>query len=209
MTHKKNYHHGDLLQALIDAALDLIAEKDVTNVSLREIARRVGVSHTAPYRHFADKEALLAAVAQEGFQRFNQAIEAAIQSVGDPLEQLERGCLTYIRYAVKHPSRYRIMFGAYGANLGKADRAMVETAKQAYLPFADAIARGQTRGIFREGNPEQMARTVWALMHGLAMLLIGGQLADSDNENAIASVSRSTLHGLVRGLENESPNARD
>jgi AcrR family transcriptional regulator len=200
MTQKKSYHHGDLLQALIDAALDLVAEKDVTNVSLREIARRVGVSHTAPYRHFADKEALLAAVAQEGFQRFKQAIEAAIQSVADPGEQLEMGCLTYIRYAVKHPSRYRIMFGAYGANPEKADRAMVETAKQAYLPLADAIARGQTLGIFRAGNPEQMAQTVWALMHGLAMLLIGGQLADSDDGEAIASLSRSTLHLLVEGL---------
>lgn len=195
---KKSYHHGDLLQALIDAALDLVAEKDASEVSLREIARRVGVSHTAPYRHFADKEALLAAVAREGFQRFKQEIEIAMLSASDPLEQLKRGCATYTSYALKHPARYRIMFGAHGANPEKADAAMVAVAKQTYLPFADAIARGQVAGIFRGGNPEPMARALWALLHGLALLAIGGHLEEEGG--TLESLSDAMLHQFVAGL---------
>lgn len=191
MTQNKSYHHGDLLQSLIDAALDLIAEKDVTHVSLREIARRVGVSHTAPYRHFADKDALLAAVAQEGFLRFQQSIEEAMQPVPDPLERLEAGCLDYLRYAAKHPSRYRIMFGMQEINAEKRNSAIAALARDIYSPFAAVIAEGQSVGVIHEGNPQLMAQTVWALMHGLAMLLMNGQLEQGERD-AIAS-----LHLLV------------
>lgn len=198
MGQKKSYHHGDLLQALIDAALDLVAEKDASDVSLREIARRVGVSHTAPYRHFADKEALWAAVAREGFERFQQELETAMLSASDPLEQLERGCASYLSYAAKHPARYRIMFGAHGANAEKADAAMAEAAKQTYLPFAGAIARGQEEGQFRAGDCEGMAQTLWALMHGLALLAIGGQL--EAKEGTSESLSDLMLHQFMAGL---------
>ncbi|MDY6781880.1 MAG: TetR/AcrR family transcriptional regulator [Cyanobacteriota bacterium] len=192
MPQKKSYHHGDLLQSLIDAALDLIAEKDVTDVSLREIARRVGVSHTAPYRHFADKEALLAAVAQEGFLRFRQSIEEAMEPVVDPLERLEAGCFSYLRYAAKHPSRYRIMFGMQGISEGKNNSAIAALARDIYSPFTIAIGEGQSAGVIRNGDPQQIAQTVWALMHGLTMLRMHGQLERGEDE-AIAS-----LHLLVK-----------
>lgn len=193
MAQKNSYHHGDLLQSLIDAALELIAEKDVSTVSLREIARRVGVSHAAPYRHFADKEALLVAVAQEGFVRFQETIEAAMQPLADPLEQLEAGCLAYIRYAIQHPSRYRIMFGDRQGSPEKVNLAITEIANQAYLPFAVAIAKGQSAGIIRAGNSEKMAQTIWIMLHGLAML----PAQDKEERESIALFN---LRLLIKGL---------
>ena len=90
MAEKSNYHHGDLRQALIDGAIALIAEQDISSLSLREVARRVGVSHAAPYRHFADKEALLAAVAEEGFIRLTASMRQQQQMVfDDPLQRLQ------------------------------------------------------------------------------------------------------------------------
>jgi AcrR family transcriptional regulator len=194
MPQKKSYHHGDLLQSLIDAAFDLIAEKDVTHVSLREIARRVGVSHTAPYRHFADKEALLTAVAQEGFLRFRQSLEEAMQPISPPLERLEAGCLAYLRYAAQHPSRYRIMFGMQEMSAEKKNSAIAALARDICLPLAATIAEGQSIGVVRQGEPEQMAQTLWALMHGWAMLVMNGQLEKGESE-AIAS-----LHLFVKSL---------
>lgn len=193
MTQKKSYHHGDLLQSLIDAALELIAEKDVSNVSLREIARRVGVSHAAPYRHFADKETLLVAVAQEGLLRFKQAIEEAMEPFSDPLEQLEAGCLAYIRYAIEHPSRYRIIFGERQASSQTVNLAISEIAHQAYLPFIGAIALGQSAGILRAGDPKPIAQTVWTLLHGLAML-------PQHDKDSIELKTIFSLNILIKGL---------
>jgi AcrR family transcriptional regulator len=87
---KTTYHHGDLRQALIEAALDIITEaRDSANVSLREVARRVGVSQSAPYRHFADKETLLATVAEEGFQQLLSALHVAVSPLNNPVARLQ------------------------------------------------------------------------------------------------------------------------
>lgn len=203
VTQRENYHHGDLRQALIDAALELVAEKDVSSLSLREVARRVGVSHAAPYRHFEDKEALLVAVAQEGFGMLRHCIEEATQHIPNLLERLEAGCIAYVRYALEHPSHYRVMFGAYGAK-AKTNTSLAEVAKQTYMPLVNAIAEGQSTGVMRAGDPEYLAKAVWASLHGLAMLLIDGQLPETES-GAIESLSRSTTRLLMEGLLTSSP----
>lgn len=204
---RENYHHGDLRQALIDAALELVAEKDVSSLSLREVARKAGVSHAAPYRHFEDKEALLAGVAEQGFGMFHQALEQAAQHINDPLERLEAGFIAYIRYAIENPTHYRILFGAYGANATETYPFLAVAIKQAFMQFVDTIAQGQSLGIIRSGNPEKLAQSVWASSHGLAMLLIDGQLTDKEKAMSSGqttcvyeSLSRFTIRLLMEGL---------
>ena len=198
-TERENYHHGDLRQALIDAALELVVEKDVSSVSLREVARKAGVSHAAPYRHFEDKEALLAAVAQEGLEMFNYSLQEANQHITNPLEKLEVGCTAYVRYAIAHPSYYRIMFGAGGVNVEKKYPSLANSIQQSWMQFVNIIAQGQSLGLIRPGDPEQLAQGVWALTHGLAMLVLDGQITLNDSRE-IDFRSRFTIRLLVEGL---------
>jgi len=198
-TQRDTYHHGDLRQALIEAAIELVAQKDITSLSLREIARRVGVSHAAPYRHFADKDALLAAVAEEGFQLLTHSLQQAVQQASaEPLKQLEASGITYVRYAFSHPSHYRVMFGSYGGNQ-KMHPSLVEASMQAFMVLVNVIVEGQSAGVMRSGEPKQLAQAAWSLVHGLAMLLIDGQLPVA-HDREIDALSGFVVHVFVEGL---------
>ena len=110
---KPRYHHGDLRRALIDASLALIAEEGFSALTLREVARRAGVTHAAPYRHFADKEALLAAVAEEGFRAMASDMRERMDKETSPTERLLACGVAYVLFAVRHPSHFRVMFGPH------------------------------------------------------------------------------------------------
>src|SRR5258708_6887496 len=107
---KKSYHHGDLRRALLDAALALLEKSGVEALTLREGARRVGVTAGAPYHHFADKEAIVASVAEEGFVELGEAMAAA-RDAADPASRLGAMGRSYVRFAVAHPAHFRVMFG--------------------------------------------------------------------------------------------------
>jgi AcrR family transcriptional regulator len=197
MRQKQTYHHGDLQQALIEAAIALIAEKDVSSLSLREVARRVGVSHAAPYRHFADKDALLAAVAREGFQGLSEALKLGLQQAPpDPLKRLEATGVAYVGYAIAHPSYYRVMFGAYR---GEGYPSLEQASQEAFGVLVGVIVEGQGAGVVRSGEPRQLAWVAWSLVHGLAMLLIDGQLPVTEG-SAIESLASVAARMLIEGL---------
>ncbi len=201
---KDSYHHRDLRSALIKAAIELIAEKDVSSLSLREVARRVGVSHTAPYRHFANKQALLAAVAQEGFQGLTNALNSAIEEAPQhPWRRLEASGVAYVQYAIAHPSHYRVMFGSAGGDKGAVYPCVVAASQQAFAILVNIITDGQMQGAIRPGEPKQLAWVAWSLVHGLAMLLIDGQLPLSEPAK-IASVAHFTTKILTEGLQAKS-----
>jgi AcrR family transcriptional regulator len=200
MMSKKTYHHGDLRRALIDAALEIVAEKDVNSVSLREVARRVGVSHTSPYRHFADKDALLAALATEGFEMLSKVLKETVEDTNpNPLKQVEATGIAYVRYAIEHPSHYRVMFGAYEAACKEKYPTLAEAGEQTFMVLVDAIIEGQNAGLIRSGEPQQLAQAAWALVHGLAMLLIDGLIPIKETD-AIASLSSAVTGTLIEGL---------
>jgi AcrR family transcriptional regulator len=194
---------ANLRQALIDGAIALITEQDVNSLSLREVARRVGVSHAAPYRHFADKESLLAAVAEEGFMRLTATMKAQVeQAPNDPLEQLEATGVGYVKFALTHPSHYRVMFGRYrGEELPHPERAML--GGQAFQVLLDRIKVGQASGTVRSGEPSQLAWVAWSMVHGLAMLLIDRRLPVSQTEE-IEALVRFATHSLSHGLAERS-----
>lgn len=184
---------------LLGAALELVAEKEVRSLSLREVARRAGVSHTAPYRHFADKEALLAALTEEGFQFLGHSLQKAVQqALRDPLKQLEASGEAYVRYAIAHPAHYRVMFGTYGEN-EQTHPSLVEASRQAFMVLVNVIAEGQSAGVMRPGESKQLAWAAWSLVHGLAMVLIAGQLPVTESRE-IDALSGFIVRVFIEGL---------
>jgi AcrR family transcriptional regulator len=197
------YHHGDLRRAMIDGALRILAAEGVAGLSLRAVARRAGVSQAAPYRHFADKAALLAAVAEEGFRALTAAMRDAAAAAGDDLIVRFRAVgLTYIRFAVDRPARFRLMFGrevAHGAGNERFDQAASET----FALLVTGIERGQRAGLIRPGNPMDMAMASWSMVHGLSALLVDGQLSRG-TEGLEAYASRA-LRYLFIGFRDGAP----
>lgn len=184
----------------------MVAEKDVSSLSLREVARRVGVSHAAPYRHFADKDVLLAAVAEEGFKELTSALNTAIeQAPPDPLRRLEASGVAYVGYAIAHPSHYRVMFGSYRGEQMKAndpnsnEYPSSAAGEQTLMVLVKIIIEGQSAGMVRPGAPKELAWVAWSLVHGLAMLLIDGQLPLS-NPLEVTSLANFMTQTLTQGL---------
>jgi AcrR family transcriptional regulator len=173
---KRAYHHGDLERALVDTAVLMIHEEGVQALTLRGVGARLGVSRTALYRHFDDKQALLARVAAEGFKRFHAALAAAVARAearrADPLPAM---AAAYIRFARANPSHYQTMFSGVLTG-GTQDPALQQHGEAAFNVLLDAIRRGQAGGRIRPGNPLELAEITWALSHGLATLGMARQL---------------------------------
>jgi AcrR family transcriptional regulator len=172
------YHHGDLKRALTDAALQLVQEKGPKGFTLREVARRAGVSAAAPYRHFADKAQLLGAVATQGFVQLHETLDATASATAasstDLSEQVLAMGRTYVRWAVTHPDYYQVMFGS---ELDKTESPDVLTAgERAFDDLLNTIVRCQRAGLLPAGDPRAIAGPIWSLLHGVSMLTIGNEL---------------------------------
>jgi AcrR family transcriptional regulator len=198
---KQAYHHGDLRRALVDAALGLVARSGTGAVTLREVARHAGVSHAAPYRHFADKDALLAAVAAEGFRALGDEMVAAADAARGPRARFAATGIAYVGFATRHPSHYRVMFGGITASPAGADPDLQAAGHAAFQVLTDAIRACQEAGVVRGGPVEPLAIAAWSIVHGLAMLLLDGQLqvmgGDPANPQPLAQkVTSLLLEGL-------------
>ena len=198
---KAAYHHGDLRNALIQAGLEMLAEGGAQELDLRKVARRAGVSHAAPYRHFADKQALIAAINEEGFHWLAERIEETLRDVPDePFEQLLGVALAYVGFAGAHPWLMREMFS--GLTIERETYESLQTAsKSVYRLYIDVIRRGQERGSIVEGDPAALAGVLWAVLHGLAMFIIEGQMRPyADGPEGSERVTRYTIEVLYAGL---------
>lgn len=197
----KSYHHGDLRNALIQAGLELLAEGGVQELDLRKVARRAGVSHAAPYRHFADKQALIAAINEEGFHRLAEQIRATLREVSDePFEQLLGVALAYVRFAQEHPWLMREMYS--GLTIEREAFASLHTASKAvYQLYTEVVRRGQERGKIVDGDPAALAGVLWSVLHGLAMLIIENQMRPyADGPEGTERVTRYAMEVFYGGL---------
>jgi AcrR family transcriptional regulator len=174
------YHHGDLRRALLDAALEIVTEEQDWAFSLREVARRAGVSHNAPYNHFGDKRDLLAAVAAEGFETLRKHLLAASAGIERADKALRATARAYVLLGVENPAHYRLMFGSTLVTAGQGLPAEVKQAGAgATRVLEEIIDRGARAGelAVAPSNPAKLKQAVfaaWSTVHGTTMLLIDG-----------------------------------
>jgi AcrR family transcriptional regulator len=173
---KRAYHHGDLERALVDTTVAVIRDEGVDALTLRGVGARLGVSRTALYRHFDNKEALLARVAAEGFEQFYEALAAAraLAATRDA-SPLPAMAAAYIRFALSNPSHYQTMFSGVLTNLERYPD-LGRHAEAAFNILLDTIRTEQQGGRIGPGNPLDFAEITWSLTHGLATLGMAGQL---------------------------------
>lgn len=188
-----SYHHGDLRVSLLTEAADMIAEGGAGSVTMRELGRRLGVSRSAPYRHFPDKSALLVAVAAAGFQRLGARLQSVeIRSGESGLEHLRRIAEEYVRFALANPAHYRLMYGREA--LTREDQPeLKEAANALFEELVELIESYQRDGLIKLEDPRAQAYVAWGAVHGLASLLIEGQILATVDVDALIRQTTSTL----------------
>jgi AcrR family transcriptional regulator len=191
---KRPYHHGDLRAALITAALSLIDEHGVKGLALSDAAHLAGVSVAAPYRHFKDKEALLAEIAAEGFAMFRDALARAARShPDDKVKRLVEMGVAYVNFALQHRSHFKVMWegGVAKANYPE----MRQNAHQAYLLLEEAAKDLHPRA--HPARQQALVRAAWSVVHGYAMLTLEGELPSHGSEQSARTLLRQSLHLLL------------
>jgi len=170
-----DYHHGDLRRALLDAVIELAAKRGATaDITLREAARHTGVSHSAPYRHFNDKGAMLAEIANEGFLALAATLRAARAGLANPEERFVRTGIAYLRFAREHRGHLIVMFGPE-ITKGRT-RALQEAANDAFQVLKELAADA---GVADVSQARKIGTVVWSFLHGVSVLTDRGQVPPS------------------------------
>ena len=203
VTRKKpdRYQHGDLHEALIQAGLKLLTEQGMAGLSLRAAAQLAGVSHAAPYRHFPDKQRLVAAIAERGFRLLTASMReelAACKSTG-AVERVFTLGVGYVRFATRHPDYLRVIFGGV-LGQGEPSADLKAAGDEAYRVLRDEVATGLERGELRGGDPDLVSLTCWSLVHGLSALLSSGAVPAPPSAAGQRELVLSTLRLLGSGI---------
>lgn len=170
---RRPYHHGNLREALLQGALRVIAELGPAAFTLREVSRRACVSHNAPYRHFRDKDALLAAVAAQGFRELTRAMRDAGERKSNTLDRLKQSGLAYVAFAVRRPEHFTVMFEA--PVIACKDPEYLQASQEAFNTLVNYIRNCQDQGQLPAGNTLERALYAWSLVHGIAKLAVAGR----------------------------------
>ena len=173
----KTYHHGDLKNALIQAGIEILAQEGVNGLSLRKVARQAGVSHAAPYAHFTDKQALIAAISTEGYHRLYARLQAAVDRCpADPARQWVEIAWAYVQFALQETAYFRVILSGV-LEKEKDYPAFVAISKQSYALVVQVVEACQSAGVLRPGPSDLAAVSVWSLVHGFVLLLLEGQIS--------------------------------
>jgi AcrR family transcriptional regulator len=190
---ERRYHHGNLRSALLEAAERTVRERGVQDLSLRELAREVGVSHGAPRRHFPDRQALLDALAQNGFERLRRELRAAVDGADDDFEERLRATGgAYIRFASEDPALLELMFA--GKHRDDAE-ALQAAAERAFSVMLELIEQGQAQGLIEPGDPERVGLVLFATIQGIASLLASGMVAPEQLDELLIDAIANFLRG--------------
>jgi AcrR family transcriptional regulator len=199
------YHHGNLRRTLLDTALATIARAGLGALSLREVARQAGVTHAAPYRHFRDRDALIVALGVEGFVGLGLEMSRSLDEAMDPLQRFRALGLAYVRYAVAHPGHFKVMFSPELLT-ARATPELQEAGEPTLQALIETVADAQAAGLFKRGDSRELSLPAWALVHGLAMLIVDGQLpALLAQPAAVDALANGCIDVAVAGLSSRAP----
>lgn len=195
----KTYHHGDLKNALIKAGVEILSKEGIGKLSLRKVALKAGVSHTAPYSHFSDKQSLIAAISTEGFQRLSKALDSAIESqANNPKKQLIEGAQTYLNFAMENKDIFKIMFSS-ALEKEKEYPAFVEISQKTFRRVVEIVEACQEAGIIKSGEADVLAVIIWGQVHGIISLALEGQISHTVLEKK--SLSEIVTQAVERAIK--------
>ena len=183
MRESRPYHHGNLREALLQAAIRLIAEMGPNNFTLREVARRASVSHNAPYRHFRDKDDLLGAVAAQGFRELTQAMLEEAASKSNARDRLKHSGLAYVSFALRRPEHFTVMFDLPASKCQHPE--CTEASKGAFAALLSFVEDCQVEGQLPSGRSRERALLAWSLVHGIARLAVTGRLTGKSQSDIL------------------------
>jgi AcrR family transcriptional regulator len=190
---ERPYHHGNLRTALLGEAERTVRERGVQELSLRELARAVGVSHGAPRRHFPDRQALLDALAEAGFERLGNELRAAAEGAGEDFQaRLKATATAYVRFATEDSALLALMFAS---KHGDPSEALQEAASSAFSALLELIEQGQHEGALEPGEPERVGLVLFATIQGIAALLTGGMLESAQLDALVDDAIAHFLRG--------------
>jgi AcrR family transcriptional regulator len=193
------YHHGNLRQVILEASVALIREVGPKGFTIREVARRASVSHNAPYRHFHDKDELIAAIVAEGFERLTAAMKKSAASGPSGADRLKLCGRAYVEFALNWPGHFMVMFDLAPTSEDCSRPGKVgESAFQTLVGF---IVESQIEETFPAGDPYPLALMAWSLVHGIAKLAISGQMPLTSE--AVLEFTWQAGEALVRGMGEE------
>jgi AcrR family transcriptional regulator len=189
---ERPYHHGNLRTALLAQAERTVREHGVQELSLRELARAVGVSHAAPRRHFPDRQALLDALAEAGFARLGAELRTAVDAAGEDFEaRLRATAAAYIRFATQDAALLEMMFA--GKHRGQSG--LQEAAERAFSVMLELIQQGQADGVLEPGEPERVGLVLFATIQGIAALVSGGMVPPGQVTDLVTDAIAHFLRG--------------
>jgi len=198
-----SYHHGDLRSEVLHKALLAIGTKGIPSLSLREIAKSIGVSHVSIYHHFSSKDDLVNQVAATGFKLFNQIYRRfeTMDAEEWKRELLRLGC-SYVKFAVEHPAYYKTMYSP-DRPTPKIDGDMASEGNKAFSKLRDFIRYGVKTKVV-SGTPERISAHIWSSLHGISELLIANRLLTVNSEDDVETFVQQHLSALVQGFANQS-----
>ena len=197
MTSKK-YHHGDLKNALTKAGIEILSEEGVSGLSLRKVAKRAGVSHSAPYAHFPDKQSLIAAISTEGFNQLYAELDAVVLKYAtDPKRQLLGGTQVYNQFALSNPDTFKIMFSGV-LEKEKEYPAFVEISRKTFERVVDIVRTCQSTKVLGPGSPEALAVSIWGQVHGIVSLMLEGQISHAVlDQYTVQDLVSISIHQMI------------
>lgn len=196
----KPYHNEDLRRTLLEKGREELVESGAHGLSLRQVAKRAGVSHMAPYRHFNDKSELLVEIAKDGFAQLKESLQES-RLVGDPICQLKAAGKAYVKMFLHHPETAQLMFGGLLNNATGIDE-LEMASRETFAILEELISDGVAVGLFSDKfSVKDLALMAWSTTHGLAMLRSGNQLSHTwyTSEQIVAAgemISELLLSGL-------------
>ena len=194
---KKEYHHGNLKEELINIAMEVIAKEDVEKLTLKVLADATGTSRSAIYKHFQNKDALIETIIKNGFEKFDEETTPYLKDQSKPL--IDRFYLTgklYVEFAKKNPNLYRLLFGKKYAHIREETLSIKDEDCSGFAALKKAIEEGQEQGLLKKEDSYKQAIVIWASMHGIASLIIDGFM---DVEEIYEEVYDTLFETLISG----------